>query len=510
MPLTAFIPLGFARLYEYFRQRLSSLYKKLLSNLPTRYFITLGVAIAVAAGIFCILSRTTPSWSLITHANISEIIWILLLASVLAGGATLLPGQSDQRLKQLIVGVVFTISLSARLATPTPVLPPADTSGVESAITDTNRPAITLTTENARIAQQMVDSNPNDEETGEGYLALNRYQNSIDRFGVTETALKKHLAEIHYKKARAYWGLAQSDLANPDHGMFQMALKEADLSLNFRPMYSPALVVKCIALRDANQLKEALVACNDATTADRNNGGAWNAKGATLITMGDQAPSSPGKFYEDARGALDIGINIRPTRELLTNRAFAYQRMEKYPDALRDIRQALNISPNFSNALLIEASLLRRKKDYAGAADAYRKLTQANPSDPDAWASLGDALEGTGQADEALICYDKALQIRPDLPAALFDKGQALNKRDRYQEAIEPLTKARASSPNDPELLYEFAFALYMSDKSKKIEALQVVSQAIRLNPRYKAASALRRAILANSTAVLDTTLPPV
>ena len=53
-------------------------------------------------------------------------------------------------------------------------------------------------------------------------------------------------------------------------------------------------------------------------------------------------------------------------------------------------------------------------RDYAGAANAYRKALETKPDFPEAHVNLGLNLQHAGDLESAMDCYRRALLLRPD------------------------------------------------------------------------------------------------
>jgi len=491
------------------QQGASSLHQKLRSHLSSKVFY--GVALVVVAATIAsvagekVMQMTSPA----EIAVMSRVSWVLLLVGVLLGGFALLPGQDHPTRKRVLGTIGFLCGLTARLLVPQPVLPPKDISGVKAAIVNTSGPAIGISSNDANTAHQILKSRPDPEQVAEGELALGMYPKAIDDLAPVEQALENHLADIHFYNARALWALANSDIALPNHKVFQKALEEANFSLSLRPTYSPALVIKCVALRDAGRIDEALAVCEDAIRADRGNEGAWTAKGGTLIAKGDKDLAHGRHYYEEALAALEVGISTHSTRELWADKALALESLGRNEEALKAIQQALKLSPEFTNALIAEGTILKRLNRLPEAIDIYRKIADSHPTDAEAWNNLGNALEDHGDFNDALIYFDKALGLKPDLKETLFDKGQVLNLQKRYGEAIVPLQEDCELDSQDAEARYELAFAFYKIGNGPK--ATSLIAEALKLSPHYPAPSELKRAIqLREENVALDTNPPPM
>jgi len=94
-----------------------------------------------------------------------------------------------------------------------------------------------------------------------------------------------------------------------------------------------------------------------------------------------------------------------------------------------------------------KAAEARRHQDFAAAADAYRKLLESDPDNPQLLTNLGMMLSLAARHAEALAPLDRALERDPDsVPAHLFS-GLSLLGLGRAREALPHLERARKGDP---------------------------------------------------------------
>lgn len=476
-----------------------------------KVFLTCSISLAVAFIAYLALSRWPLLWSATGSKLLSAIVWIISAAAAMVSIAALVEKRLSKAESGLLTLAVFATVLTAasRLISPTFHLTSEDFQGIRILATDTLSASPNTQSQDARIAKGIELSETDPIRLAQGKLALGKFSEAISLFDEAARESADELAEAHFYKARALWAMSQKD-----PNLYANALEEANLSLGFRPMYSPALVIKCISLRHLKKFDDALRACNDAVTADKTNEGAWNARGGTLIALGDHDGVLGRHYYDEALADLDIGLEVRgDIPQMWSNKALALHRLGRDAEALAAVNKALEFAPTFSDALLNKGTILKKLNRFPEAVEIYRELTKRNPLDAEAWNNLGDAADSEGNHQEALEAYVTSLQIDPDQPIALFNKGEVLNEMCarsgpcRSSEAVQALQGARKAMQNDPEVDYELAFALTEAGRHK--EALGIISEALRLDPKYAAARSLKQAILHNSGPALDTN-PPV
>lgn len=173
--------------------------------------------------------------------------------------------------------------------------------------------------------------------------------------------------------------------------------------------------------------------------------------------------------------------------EHLFLRATALFRTGDAETAIRLLRQAIAISPAFSDAIEAEGEALDMSGDTAAASARYeqaRKLRQAGRAGaPDRHFVLrqqgshtaeivaytrvlkslkkfalphlarGNAYLADGQPDLALADYERTLKLHPNSLDALALKGEALSALGQYAAAIEALDRVLAARAKDAEAL---------------------------------------------------------
>ncbi len=149
------------------------------------------------------------------------------------------------------------------------------------------------------------------------------------------------------------------------------------------------------------------------------------------------------------------------------------------------VAKAIEIAPQDPRGYRALASLLSRREDWAGAADALAKylelqpdnasaakelircrleadqlpqaeqqlntLLAASPSDPDLLTMKGNLAIKQGKVDQGLELFERAVQIAPNHVGALLGQAHALLTLGRTSEAKMAMIKAKDIS-NDPEL----------------------------------------------------------
>ena len=127
------------------------------------------------------------------------------------------------------------------------------------------------------------------------------------------------------------------------------------------------------------------------------------------------------------------------------------------------------------------ASDLMARKQFAAAADEWKKALPLQPADAPAQYNLGLSLFESGRAVEAIEHYEKALQASPEYPEAHNNLGGALSSLGRLEEAILHFQKAVDLDPARVSAQTNLAIAL--TRKERFGEAIPHFEIAIRREP---------------------------
>jgi tetratricopeptide (TPR) repeat protein len=117
------------------------------------------------------------------------------------------------------------------------------------------------------------------------------------------------------------------------------------------------------------------------------------------------------------------------------------------------------------------------------ASEAFKKVTELNPTYADGHNNYGVTLQEQGKLDEAITSYNKALSLKPDYADAYYNMGNALKEQGKLDEAITSYNKALSLKPDYAEAYNNMGNAL--QDQGKFDEAITSYNKALSLKPDY-------------------------
>src|SRR6185503_2599429 len=116
-------------------------------------------------------------------------------------------------------------------------------------------------------------------------------------------------------------------------------------------------------------------------------------------------------------------------------------------EAIRALRAAIELKPDFPEAHYNLGSACRDAGDADAALAAYRRAAELAPRFADAQVDIGTLLRERRELEEAERSLRAALAIRPDYPEALLELGNVHKNAGDWRAALEDFRRALAVDP---------------------------------------------------------------
>ena len=121
------------------------------------------------------------------------------------------------------------------------------------------------------------------------------------------------------------------------------------------------------------------------------------------------------------------------------------QQFGKIEDAELCYRKAIELNPNYPQALYNLGIILQELGKLGDAELCYRKAIELNPDYPQALHNLGITLQELGKLEDAELCYRKAIELNPDYYQSRSLLGVLLLELGKHNEGIKEKAKSDGS-----------------------------------------------------------------
>ena len=239
------------------------------------------------------------------------------------------------------------------------------------------------------------------------------------------------------------------------------------------------------------------------------------------------------EMYEEAIKSVEEGLKIKPDNLKLNQiKANALFKLRRYDDALEAINFTIELDPHFedddsSKNLVLKAWILFYKGDLNDALKVVNESYNKFPKLPELL-EIGSLIHDLkGKYEEALDLIELAEEEGGTIIP--YNKAQLLKNIKKYSEALDIINSAIKKSPNDPsnyqmkavilaemerydnaleqiEKSINLSFeddqglksikeqilqrkALFIANKGKKDEAIEIIKEAIEFNPKWASES---------------------
>ncbi|QSV53638.1 MAG: tetratricopeptide repeat protein [Dolichospermum sp. UKL201] len=199
--------------------------------------------------------------------------------------------------------------------------------------------------------------------------------------------------------------------------------------------------------------------------------------------------------YQEALATYEKAIDIKPDYpQALYGKGKALFQLKKYQESLIAYDQAIQIQPNYLEAWTNRGFVLVRLKRYSEAIATVDKALQLKNDEPQIWQLKGDIFIKISQYNDAIKAYEQAINFQADNPELWYKKGLAFQNLKQYEEAITAYKKTVELKPDHESAWYNLGNCLVNLNRYEF--ALQAYDQAVQYNQNNSAAWLSRSNIL--------------
>lgn len=266
-------------------------------------------------------------------------------------------------------------------------------------------------------------------EMGDTVLAFEFWRRAL--------ALDPSLAKVHQNMGSADFNA----------GLYELALEHFDITVAIDPNRPSAWMYRAEALSLLGRTGECMESAAKAIQLDPQ---LWRAHK-------DRADCriQAGQYSEALFDLITYLENVPDDASSWYSLGYTYSRLKDSPSAIHAYSRALEVDPEYHEALINRGSQYIALGEYELALQDYDLAVAIAPVAP-AFVGRGDVNLELGRFAEALSDYETALRMRPPDGFMYFRLARAYFGLGRYQEAIDAADLAMTIEPccrNDPLLL---------------------------------------------------------
>jgi tetratricopeptide (TPR) repeat protein len=125
----------------------------------------------------------------------------------------------------------------------------------------------------------------------------------------------------------------------------------------------------------------------------------------------------------------------------------------KMDDAHKHLTRALELCPNYADALTLRAVLELNERDSPAAVADLDKAIQADGNNAMAYMVMGSALNMQSKFDEAIRSLQRGQSLAPNYWQGYFEMGKSYIGKSDYPDALKQLERAQSLAPADYPLI---------------------------------------------------------
>jgi Flp pilus assembly protein TadD len=148
-------------------------------------------------------------------------------------------------------------------------------------------------------------------------------------------------------------------------------------------------------------------------------------------------------------------------------------------------------TPPLSGKVVLDPKEWQRWNDYGiglflqgdlkAAQQAFRRITEMDPTNPDGWVNVGRVAVQEGDMETARTVLNKALELSPNLARAHFFYAKVLRADGNYDGTVEHLRKVIAQYPRDRVAQNDLGRVLFLQKKYQ--EAIDQLQNVLDIDP---------------------------
>lgn len=142
------------------------------------------------------------------------------------------------------------------------------------------------------------------------------------------------------------------------------------------------------------------------------------------------------KAIENYKKALEYA-DKGEKEDILLQLAFENENINKHGEAIKVLKEALELNPENETALYELGFCFDLIKDLEAGKEFFQAFVNQHPYSHIAWYNLGITYGKMELSEKAIDCYDFAIAIKEDFSSAYFNKAHCFSQKEEYRRALE-------------------------------------------------------------------------
>ena len=181
---------------------------------------------------------------------------------------------------------------------------------------------------------------------------------------------------------------------------------------------------------------------------------------------------------------LNKAIELDPNySEALINRGLIYLNKKDKANALTDLEKAHKLKPHINQIWHLVLGLKMEVNDFENVITVAKQMIKIDPLDEKVFASIALCYQYLRNYDQTVFFYNKAISIKPDFLEAWVNLGSAFKEQDRLEEAIEAYNEAILIKPDYADAYNNMGIVL--KEQGEMNEAIKAYNKALTIKPGY-------------------------
>ena len=152
--------------------------------------------------------------------------------------------------------------------------------------------------------------------------------------------------------------------------------------------------------------------------------------------------------YEQALADFNRAMDVKPQYpDALYGRGETYRLMRRYEEALADFDRAIDLEPEAAWGIASRGETYQSMERYEEALADFDRAIDLEPEMAWVIASRGETYQSMERYEEALADFDRATDLEPEMAWVIASRGETYQSMERYEEALADFDRATDLEP---------------------------------------------------------------